>query len=227
MEKGEIVKKTSVKSKLSQLNDRRFYFPDGIISLPFCHPNLKEIDEFKKEKGQKIEKYFWEEKEHLFNLELKALKNHPSLYLYNQILMSVPKLFNIGQKNDFMQQKKTLLKRSTKDIILEGGWITKWTIQMMLNLKGIFWLWEQMGVVKLPLFKIWEKIRCLGTLKKCYGYQKWHILLKENNIRGCFVNEHVDFQYPNDIDEFEDLLEICQRKKTDCKENVLRRKYGA
>ena len=71
--------------------------------------------------------------------------------------MSVPKLFNIGQKNDFMQQKKTLLKRSTKDIILEGGWIMKWTIQMMLNLKGIFSLWEQMGVVKLPLFKIWKK----------------------------------------------------------------------
>ena len=28
-------------------------------------------------------------------------------------------------------------------------------------------------------------------------------------------------EYPNNIDEFEDLLEICQRKKQDCKENVL------
>ena len=44
---------------------------------------------------------------------------------------------------------------------------------------------------------------------------------RKNNIRGCFVNRHVDFQYPIDIDEFEDLLDICQRKKLDCKENVI------
>ena len=43
---------------------------------------------------------------------------------------------------------------------------------------------------------------------------------RENNIRDCFVTQHVDFQYPNDIDEFEDLLETCQRKKSDCKENI-------
>lgn len=55
---GEMVKKT----KFSQLNDKRFYFPDGILSLPYGHKSLKEIDNFKKEKGQKIEKYFWEEK---------------------------------------------------------------------------------------------------------------------------------------------------------------------
>ena len=50
---GEVVKKTSIKSKFSQLNDKRFYFPDRVISLSFGHPNLKEIDQFKKEKGQK------------------------------------------------------------------------------------------------------------------------------------------------------------------------------
>ena len=41
---GEMVKKTS-KSNFSQINDKRFYFPDGFVSLPFVHPNLKEIDE--------------------------------------------------------------------------------------------------------------------------------------------------------------------------------------
>ena len=43
---------------------------------------------------------------------------------------------------------------------------------------------------------------------------------REDNIRDCFVNQHVDFEYPNNIDEFEYLLEICQRKKPDCKENI-------
>ena len=96
-------KKTVTKSKFSQLNNKKFYFADGVVSLPFGHPLLKEIDEFKLGKGQKIEKYFWEEKGNLFSLENKALKEHPRLYLYHQILMSTPKIFNISQKNDFTQ----------------------------------------------------------------------------------------------------------------------------
>ena len=76
-------------------------------------------------KGQRIEKYFWEEKEHLISLEKEALKNHPRLYLYHQILMSVPKLFNMSQKHDFTREIKKLFKRNKKDIILEGGWVMK------------------------------------------------------------------------------------------------------
>ena len=57
---GEMIKKTVVKTKFFQLNNRRFYFPDGIFSLPFLPKNLKQIDDFKSEKGQKKEKYFWE-----------------------------------------------------------------------------------------------------------------------------------------------------------------------
>ena len=44
------------KSKFSQLNDKRFYFPNAIISLPFGHVALNEIDEYKKNKGRRIEK---------------------------------------------------------------------------------------------------------------------------------------------------------------------------
>ena len=47
------------------------------------------------------------------------------LYLYHQILTSVPKIFNISQKDDFTQQDKSLSKKNTKDIILEGRWIIK------------------------------------------------------------------------------------------------------
>ena len=61
-----MVKKiTIVKTKFSQLNDKRFYFLDGIVSLSFGHKNLKQKDDFKREKGQKIEKYFWKEKKFL------------------------------------------------------------------------------------------------------------------------------------------------------------------
>ena len=51
------------KNKCSQLNDKRFYFPNAII--------YKKINEYKKDKGRKIEKYFWKEKETLLELEKK------------------------------------------------------------------------------------------------------------------------------------------------------------
>ena len=54
-----MVKTTVTKTKFSQLNGKRFCFPDGILSSSYTHQSLREIDEFKKQKGKKIEKYFW------------------------------------------------------------------------------------------------------------------------------------------------------------------------
>ena len=62
VKKGDMIKTTVTKTKFSQLNDKRFYFPDGILSLPYGRPCLEEIENFKSEQGQKIEKYFWEKK---------------------------------------------------------------------------------------------------------------------------------------------------------------------
>ena len=50
---GEMVKTNIIKNEFCQLNDKRFYFPDGIVSLPFHHPVLAEVNEFKQKKGPK------------------------------------------------------------------------------------------------------------------------------------------------------------------------------
>ena len=41
------------KSKFVQINDKRYYFSDGIVSLSFSHPFLKEIVDFKRGKKPK------------------------------------------------------------------------------------------------------------------------------------------------------------------------------
>ena len=46
--KGEMQKKTSLKTKFFQFNNKRFYFSNGITSLPLYHPLLKEKAEYKK-----------------------------------------------------------------------------------------------------------------------------------------------------------------------------------
>ena len=66
-----MIKTVVTKTKFSQLNDKRFCFPDGALSLPYGHPSLSEIHNFKSKKGQKIGKYFWEEKKNLLRMEQK------------------------------------------------------------------------------------------------------------------------------------------------------------
>ena len=64
---GEMVKSTYVKNKFSQLNGKRFYFPDGIVSLPFYHPILSKINEFKqKKKAKELKNIFGKKKSTCF-----------------------------------------------------------------------------------------------------------------------------------------------------------------
>ena len=96
-----MVTTTVVKRKFSQINDKSFYFPNGILSLPSGHSSLKEISDFKTEKGQKIEKYFWEEKEKLLDMEKEALQDTARLQIFDPILNMEPKIVNLNQETDF------------------------------------------------------------------------------------------------------------------------------
>ena len=56
-------------SELAQINAKRHYFSGGTISLPFSHPYLHEIVEFKRDKKPKNESFFQEEKHKLIQME--------------------------------------------------------------------------------------------------------------------------------------------------------------
>ena len=59
---GKMVKTTIVKNKFTQLNGKRFYFPNGIVSLPFYHPNFAKINEFKQKRAKKLKNIFGKRK---------------------------------------------------------------------------------------------------------------------------------------------------------------------
>ena len=84
VKKGEMTTHKIVKTKFSQLNEKRFYFPNAILPLPFGHPSLRDIDEYKKNQGQRIEKYFWTKKGNLFELEKKRTESNLSSRLFEQ-----------------------------------------------------------------------------------------------------------------------------------------------
>ena len=110
------------KSKFSQLNDKRFYFPNAIIFLPFGHQVLNEIDEYKRNKGQRIEKYFLQEKKNLLELEKTALKKCPRLDYLGNILLQPFKVVIAAYNNDVSKYLYNEQNQTVLDYILNLGW---------------------------------------------------------------------------------------------------------
>ena len=72
---------TSVnKVKFASLNDKRYYGSDGIVSLPFGHPLLNEVREYKKSLP-KIHAVIEQEKDNILFLENKAFAKNERLRL--------------------------------------------------------------------------------------------------------------------------------------------------
>ena len=66
------------------------------------------------------------------------------------------------------------------------------------------------------------KNKMLGDVKEVYWILKIELSKdREENIRDCFDNEIVKFDYPNNVEEFDFLLEVYRRQKADYIENDL------
>ena len=70
---------TSVnKIQFARLNDKRYYFSDGIVSLPFGHPSLNKVREYKKSL-LKIHTVIQKEKNKILNGENAVVNNNERL----------------------------------------------------------------------------------------------------------------------------------------------------
>ena len=121
VKKGDMTTTQVEKAKFSKINDKRFYFPDAVVSLPFGHCALKELEKYKKKKGQKIENYFLKKREKLLDLERQALTNCPRIELLNRILLQN---FKVVHKNDPTTYLYNPSNQNVLEFILEQGWQT-------------------------------------------------------------------------------------------------------
>ena len=140
---GEMTTHKICKTKFSQLNDKKFYFPNRILSLPYSHASLKQIDDYKKNKGQRIEKYFWIKKENLLELEKKALKETSRLDYFHYIYRQIPKIFKLDCTR-FDRTRHYLYKdvrqQTVIDFILSAGWKETESMSTTKNSKVTFLL---------------------------------------------------------------------------------------
>ena len=120
VKKGKMTTHKITKTKFSQINDKRFYFPNATVSLPFGHVALKQLDKYKKKKGQKIDSFFMKKRDKLLELERQALKKCSRLKILDDILLQPLKVVNKNNPNTYLYN---LTNQSIIDFVLEKGWM--------------------------------------------------------------------------------------------------------
>ena len=117
----EMVMTSSNKVKFAQLNDKRYYFSDGIVSLPFGHPLLNNIRNYKKSLKD-IKDVIEKEKEKLLKDENEVIANHERLSILRTIYSQPFKYYTLRKNNLYIPTTGNSFI-STKKYILSSHWI--------------------------------------------------------------------------------------------------------
>ena len=80
--------KSISKVQFGQLNEKRFYFSNGITSLPYGHLSLEKVRK-QKNKYRSIHKVIQTKKDDFLKEEIKVIENNPRLDILNQIFNQI------------------------------------------------------------------------------------------------------------------------------------------
>ena len=105
------------KVQFGQLNDKRFYFCDGIVSLPYSHPLLQKLRD-KKLKYRNIHSVIQKKKEKFLQEESEVIKKIPRLDIIRQIYNKISRLYELNSDTNFI----SLGLKPTKEYIKNGSW---------------------------------------------------------------------------------------------------------
>ena len=109
------------KVQFASLNDKRYYFMDGIVSLPFGHPLLSELRELKK-CYQKIHTVIEKEKDKLLKLENQAVAKNDRLRIL-QSIFSQPITYHKFDVYTKMNQNDSFDITTTRGYISNSKWL--------------------------------------------------------------------------------------------------------
>ena len=112
---------TANKVRFASLNDKRYYFSDGIVSLPFGHPSLKTVREYKKSLS-KIHISIVKEKDKILEYENAAVNASKKLRILRSIFSQPIKYFTLKNHRCFLSTKNSNYT-TTKQYILNSHWL--------------------------------------------------------------------------------------------------------
>ena len=108
---------TSVsKVQFGQLNNKRFEFPNGLISFPYGYPYLEDLRKEKHE-YRAINKVIQEKKYDFLKEESKVLEKIPRLVVLKQIFSQNPMLYELNSTTNFISTGW-----KSKELIKNGSW---------------------------------------------------------------------------------------------------------
>ena len=85
------------KVQFGKLNDKRFYFSNGNISLPYGHPSLENMRK-EKQKNRLIHKKIQEKKYEYLKEESKVLNDNQRLNVLRQIFNQIPMPYKLDSE---------------------------------------------------------------------------------------------------------------------------------
>ena len=114
---------TSVnKVQFARLNDKRYYFSDGIVSLPFGHPSLNEVRDYKKSLP-KIHTVIANEKDKILLLENEFVNDNERLRIFRSIFSQPITYYTLKTNNCYCGKNKKFDYTTTRDYILNSQWL--------------------------------------------------------------------------------------------------------
>ena len=109
--------KSISKIPFGQLNGKRFYFSNGIISLPYGRPYLEKLRK-EQHKYRGIHKVIQSKKDKFLNEESKVIKKIRRLDILKQIFGQIPILYELDSDTKFISSGW----KTTKKFIKNGRW---------------------------------------------------------------------------------------------------------
>ena len=114
---------TSVnKVKFASLNNKRYYFSDGVVSLPVGHPSLNIVREYKKS-FSKIHNVIAKEKNEILKLENVAVNDNERLRILRSIFSQPISYFTLKTNRRFLEATKKFNYTTTRQYILNSQWL--------------------------------------------------------------------------------------------------------
>ena len=105
------------KVQFARLIDKRYYFSDGIVSLPFSHPTLNKVREYKKSLP-KIHTVIQEEKNEILKRENEVVNNNERLRILQSIFSQPITYYNLKTNKRLSVNKFDYT--TTRDYILNS-----------------------------------------------------------------------------------------------------------
>ena len=109
--------KSVCKVQFGQLNDKRFYFPNGILSLPYDHPYLEHLRK-EKNKYRNIHTTIQSKIYKFLKEESKVIEIISRLNILKQIYSQIPLLYELNSDRKFIP----FGWKTTKEYIKNGSW---------------------------------------------------------------------------------------------------------